>query len=525
MFIRVLIALTMFSVVNCSETKEKDTAPPIESHESAPANDASTAVDIQAPINSFNTIEDNVGQFIDVASQPLSTVSADVDTASFSRVRAALKAGIDVDPDMVRIEEFINYFDYSYPEPAEGEVVSVTTEEGPSPWNAENRLIRVGLKSRTIIDGDFSAGRNFVFLLDVSGSMSADDGLPLLQATVQKAISSMLPTDRISIVTYAGRSAVLIDGGSIDRPEALNAAIANLKAGGSTNGADGIKTAYDLALKHFIPGGVNRVVLGTDGDFNVGVSNEEELVVLAKEKAGQNIYLSILGFRVGGGGDQRMEKLSNEVNGNYYFIDSEEEAARVLSEKINSTFVTVAKDVKVQIEFNPKKVKSYRLMGYDNRMLNEEDFNDDTKDAGDMGSSHQVTYVYEIVPADPTEDFVSEYEVTEGVDSLVYQQDGVLTSEADKEETTAVAIRYKNPDSDASQLQSVRVAKNSQEWESTSLSFKLATQTAALAGQLKQMEGLSLDLPAFRTWLAAPEVTGEFERASDLSEVLDLILE
>ena len=383
--------------------------------------------------------------FKSVANDPLSTFSADVDTASYSNLRRMIENGYsmeEIPEGAIRIEEMLNYFSYDYQLPRNGEPFGVTTVIGDCPWNKDAKLLQIGLKTQEI---DFSEApdSNLVFLLDVSGSMYTDDKLPLLQKSFTMLVQELGRKDTVSIVTYAGADCVVLEGESGDNQEEIVAAVNALEAGGSTNGADGIETAYKLAERYFIKGGNNRVILATDGDLNVGPSSESELDALITEKKESGVYLTVLGFGTGNIKDNKMETLADHGNGNYAYIDSVGEAKKVLVEQMGATLVTVARDVKLQVEFNPAYIKGYRLLGYENRALATEDFDDDTKDAGEIGAGHMVTALYEIVPSD------SDQKIPET--ELKYQDNkndmGVRNGE-----WLNLKIRYKEPEGEESIL-------------------------------------------------------------------------
>ena len=383
--------------------------------------------------------------FKSVANSPLSTFSADVDTASYSNLRRMIQNGYsleDIPEGAVRLEEMLNYFSYDYDLPKGKEPFGVTTVIGDCPWNENAKLLQIGLKTEEI---DFSEApdSNLVFLLDVSGSMYSDDKLPLLQKSFALLAEELSEKDRVSIVTYAGSDRVVLEGVSGDQKTKIIAALESLEAGGSTNGSAGIETAYKLAEEYFIEGGNNRVILATDGDLNVGTTSESALEELISEKKKAGVFLSVLGFGTGNIKDNKMETLADKGNGNYAYIDSLGEAKKVLVEQMGATLVTVAKDVKLQVEFNPAYVKGYRLLGYENRMLQTEDFDDDTKDAGEIGAGHMVTALYEIIPVD------SKQEVPET--ELKYQ-DKQGSSGVENGEWLTLQIRYKEPESDRSEL-------------------------------------------------------------------------
>ena len=404
--------------------------------------------DIQQNDEEYNYIKEN--GYTAVSSAPLSTFSADVDTASYTNVRRMIDDGVDVPPDAVRIEEFINYFDYDYADPADGEPFAVHTELSDCPWNDETELLMVGINTKgfdAVLDE--RSAMNLVFLIDVSGSMYDDNKLPLVQKSVSMLTDNLTAADRVSIVTYAGSDEVVLEGADGNDRKKILRAINDLEAGGSTAGAAGINTAYDIAQKYFIDGGNNRVILATDGDLNVGLSSESELTRLIEEKRESGVFLSVLGFGTGNYKDNRLEALADYGNGNYSYIDSEKEAKKVLVDEMSGTLFTVAKDVKFQLEFNPANVKGYRLIGYENRVMAAEDFNDDTKDAGEIGAGHSVTVLYEIVPAD------SKMELGESELKYASDSEGVMG-----DELLTVNIRYKEPEGSESKLLTYPVNKS-----------------------------------------------------------------
>ncbi|MCM1329590.1 MAG: VWA domain-containing protein [Ruminococcus sp.] len=396
----------------------------------------------------YNGVTEN--GYLPTYSNPLSTFSVDVDTASYANVRRMIGYGMDVKPEAVRIEEFINYFSYDYPEPTANDPFSVTTELSDCPWNDSAKLLLVGLKAKDI-DMREREPSNLVFLIDVSGSMFSEDKLPLVQKSFTMLTENLDENDRISIVTYAGEDKVVLKGASGADKDRIIEAINGLEASGSTYGEAGINRAYELAEQYFIEGGNNRVLLATDGDLNVGLSTEEELTKLIEEKRETGVFLSVLGFGSGNIKDNRMEALADKGNGNYSYIDSELEARKVLVEEIAGTLYTVAKDVKIQVEFNPENVSGYRLIGYENRALADRDFDDDTKDAGEIGAGHTVTALYELILNDG-----SAY-----APELKYQQqeEPVSYNNMYGEELLTVSLRYKQPDGDVSKLLAVPVTK------------------------------------------------------------------
>ena len=394
--------------------------------------------------------------FRSVLKEPLSTFSADVDTASYSNLRRLLTEGYSLEElprGAVRIEELLNYFSYDYEEPKGQEPFGVTTKLGECPWNEEAKLLMIGLKTEDI-DYSQAPPSNLVFLLDVSGSMSHADKLPLLQESFGLLAENLTEKDRISIVTYAGDDEVVLRGAAGNETRKIKRAINRLKAGGGTNGSKGIETAYEIAEENFIKGGNNRIILATDGDLNIGLTTEEELEELITEKKESGIYLSVLGFGAGNLKDNKMEVLADKGNGNYAYIDSLREARKVLVEEMTATLLTICKDVKLQVEFNPSVVSDYRLIGYENRALNREDFEDDTKDAGEIGAGHSVTVLYELILKEPITD-LSEEEIK----GLKYEKnykkelkEAGESSAALYEEWLTLSIRYKKPAEDSSNL-------------------------------------------------------------------------
>ncbi|HVA50335.1 MAG TPA: von Willebrand factor type A domain-containing protein [Pirellulales bacterium] len=381
--------------------------------------------------------------FLKPTEHPLSTFSVDVDTASYTNVRRYLNSHVMPPPDAVRIEELINYFQYDYPQP-EGETpFSITTDVADCPWNAEHRLLRVGLKGREVPADQRPAG-NLVFLLDVSGSMDAPNKLPLVKEAMYLLIDKLTENDRVAIVVYAGNSGLVLPPTNGTNKAAIRQAIGQLTAGGSTNGGQGLQMAYDTAQSQFVKGGTNRVILATDGDFNVGVVDPNDLVRLIEERAKSGVFLSALGFGIGNLKDGTLEKLADKGNGNYAYIDTLAEARRVLVEQLSGTLVTIAKDVKLQIEFNPAQAAEYRLIGYEDRVMPHQDFHDDRKDAGEIGAGHTVTALYEIVPAQRA--------VGPGGEPLKYQRSGPPTPAADGGELATLKLRYKDPEGQQSRL-------------------------------------------------------------------------
>ncbi len=416
--------------------------------------------------------------FISTTDMPVSTFSADVDTAAYSIIRRKLNDNILPSKNLVRIEEMLNYFNYDLTSPTGDEVIHVSKELSTAPWNEEHLLLMLGLKTEDIVFEE-SVPSNLVFLLDVSGSMNSADKLPLLKTAIRVLIDQLRPSDRISIVVYAGESGLILDGGDVGNKEEILDALDALEAGGSTAGGAGIQLAYEVAERNFIEGGNNRVILATDGDFNVGVSTEAGLERLITRKKESGVFLTVLGFGTGNIKDNKMETLADKGNGVYHYIDSVLEAKKVFMEELGANLVTVAKDVKLQVEFNPLHVKGYRLIGYENRLLDYDDFDNDEVDAGDMGAGHEVIVLYEIIPADSLEEIAS-YE-TELPETLKYDGENYL------EEFLTLSIRYKHPESDTSVLQE-EIVNEDEFTESPSNAYKFATCVAEFALLLRESE-------------------------------------
>ncbi|MEQ1751653.1 MAG: von Willebrand factor type A domain-containing protein, partial [Prosthecobacter sp.] len=428
---------------------------------------------------SYNQIIEN--KLISVTREPLSTFSIDVDTASYANVRRFLNQNTQPPRDAVRVEELINYFptDEDGPDADSKQPFAVKAEMAACPWQPQHRLVRVHLKGRDI--GSEHKPSNLVFLVDVSGSMSSPDKLQLVQRSLRMLAERLDESDHVAMVTYAGGTQVVLASTNGEKKSEIMAAIDRLQPGGSTHGSAGIALAYEQAVAGFIKGGVNRVILCTDGDFNVGVSSPQELEGLITEKARSGVFLSVLGYGTGNLKDHTMETLADKGNGNYAYIDSVSEARKVLVEQMQGTLITIAKDVKIQVEFNPAMVREYRLIGYENRLLAKEDFNDDTKDAGEIGAGHSVTALYEIVPANlkPGEP------PTLSVDPLKYQPQQlaapapVTTAAPDSQEALTVKLRYKEPEGTTSKLLEVPLNDDSRAIEKASPEFKFS---AAVAG-------------------------------------------
>ena len=344
----------------------------------------------------FDEIVEN--PFVKVSEEPKSTFSVDADGAAYAYFRRMVNMGRNVPADAVRIEEFLNYFPFDYADPAGGETLALNAETGPCPWNPDHRLLRLGLKGKTLSASETPLA-NFVFLIDVSGSMDSDDKLPLLKSGLVSMLDKMDPEDQVSIVTYSGKSEILLRPTKVREGNKISKAIKKLTASGCTNGGDALRDAYKLAKESFIKGGNNRIVLGTDGDFNVGVTSTDDLLEIVEEGAKAGIYMTVCGFGTGNLNDSMMETISNHGNGTYEYIDSEDEMMKVFVHERNR-FVAVANDTKVQLTFDPATVDSYRLIGYENRVMSNEDFENDDKDAGEIGSGQTITALYEIIPTE-----------------------------------------------------------------------------------------------------------------------------
>lgn len=441
---------------------------------------------------SYNAINEN--RFQAVKQNPLSTFGIDVDAASYSNIRRFINNGNLPPIDAVRIEEMINYFDYQYPQPQNGAPVSITSELSYAPWNTKHELIKIGLQAKTIQYDQLPAS-NFVFLIDVSGSMNSEKKLPLVKSSIRLLVDQLRAKDRVSIVVYAGAAGQILEPTSGENKQTIKDALNKLEAGGSTAGGEGIKLAYKLAQENFIKSGNNRVILATDGDFNVGGSSDAEMQRLVEEKRKSGVYLTVLGFGMGNYKDSKMETLADKGNGNFAYIDNINEARKTLITEFGGTLFTVAKDVKLQIEFNPAKVAAYRLIGYENRMLNKEDFNNDQKDAGDMGSGHRVTALYEIIPAGVKSQFI------DSVDDLKYQKTSPSKSFTESSEMMNIKLRYKAPDKDESRLISKPISTQAVAWENTSVDFRFAAAVAGYGMLLRNSEfKQNTDYKAVLSW-------------------------
>ncbi|WP_316932500.1 vWA domain-containing protein [Altibacter lentus] len=423
---------------------------------------------------SYGRIQENIFKRVETA--PLSTFSIDVDRAGYSNIRRFINNGQEVPKDAVKVEEMINYFNYNYPQPEGDAPFSITTEIAASPWNSDAKLVRIGLRGKDISASGIPPS-NLVFLLDVSGSMESPNKLPLLKSALQVLVEQLRAEDKVSIVVYAGAAGLVLSPTSGSNKERILKAIEDLSAGGSTAGGEGIKLAYKIAEEHFITGGNNRIILATDGDFNVGASSDRAMEDLIVEKRKSGVFLTCLGFGMGNYKDSKMETLADKGNGNYAYIDTMQEARKTLGSEFFGTLYTIAKDVKLQIEFNPNKVQAYRLIGYENRLLNDEDFQDDTKDAGELGSGHTVTALYEIIPVGVKSMYVK------NVPGLKYTNAKLI---ANSNEVLTVKFRYKEPDGEISKLIERTVLDNDTPFEEVSSDFKYAASVALFGMQLRK---------------------------------------
>lgn len=433
----------------------------------------------EAAGEAYEAIRDNPFKRVLDVESGTSTFGADVDTASYSNVRRFLQDGLLPPKEAVRIEELLNYFPYNYPQ-GEGRVPFATSVEiASAPWAPEHRLVRVGIRAKDV-DARERQPMNLVFLVDVSGSMSSENKLPLVQKSLRLLTKNLERRDRVAIVVYAGSTGLVLDSTS-DKNRILEA-IDRMQSGGSTNGAGGIRLAYQVARDHYIKNGINRVILCTDGDFNVGTTDRGELVSMIENKRQEGVFLNIYGFGMGNLKDATLEQLANKGNGTYGYIDSFAEARKVFSEQLSGTLVTVAKDVKFQIEFNPSQVAAWRQIGYENRQLARQDFNDDTKDAGEVGAGHTVTVLYEIVPAG------GEVPVAQDVHRYLEEnpKSQPLNPKGGNKEMLFLKIRYKEPTADESKLLTFPVKDGGQVWERASGDFKFAASVASFGMLLRE---------------------------------------
>ncbi|VXB56660.1 conserved hypothetical protein [Flavobacterium sp. 9AF] len=443
-------------------------------------------------IEEFNeTLENNNESYAEVEESPfqspkenpLSTFSIDVDNASYTNIRRFINNGQKVPKDAVRVEEMINFFTYNYPEPNDNVPFSINAEYSDSPWNKNHKLLKIGLQGKNIPTTHLP-NSNFVFLIDVSGSMSDENKLPLLKESMKILVKQLRKEDKVSIVVYAGAAGVVLPPTSGDEKEEIIDAFENLSAGGSTAGGAGIELAYKLAEQNFIKEGNNRVIIATDGDFNVGTSSDTDITKLIEQKRKTGVFLTVLGFGMGNYKDSKMEILADKGNGNYAYIDNIQEANRFLGKEFKGAMFAIAKDVKIQIEFNPKNVQAYRLIGYENRKLNDEDFKNDAIDAGELGSGHTVTALYEIIPKGVESNYT--------ISQLKYSKN---TTEVEKSaynnELATVKFRYKKPDENNSKEVIKTIENGSIPLEKSSADFKFCTAVAWFGLKLKESKYIS----------------------------------
>jgi Ca-activated chloride channel family protein len=432
----------------------------------------------------FNTEDyDHIveNRFLEATKSPLSTFSIDVDEAAYSNVRRFINNGSIPPAGAVRIEEMINYFDYTYPQPQNDDPFTVNTELSECPWSPQHRLVHIGLQGKEIPVQNLP-NANIVFLIDVSGSMQDANKLPLVRASMKLLADQLRPDDKVAIVVYAGNAGLVLPPTSGANKAAIKEAIDQLEAGGSTAGGEGIQLAYKVARENFIKSGNNRIILATDGDFNVGLSSDDELVSLIEKERKSGIFLSVLGYGMGNYKDNKMQQLADKGNGNHSYIDNINEARKVLVSEFASTLFTIAKDVKIQIEFNPAKVQAYRLIGYENRVLAAEDFNDDKKDAGELGSGHTVTALYEVIPVGVKSEFIA------NVDPLKYQPAKTGATASGGDELMTIKLRYKKPDGEVSKLIVHPVTDSHIDLANTSDNFRFSAAVASFGMLLRNSE-------------------------------------
>ena len=426
----------------------------------------------------YDAIRENI--FHEALRNPLSTFSIDVDAASYSNMRRFINNGQRPPKDAVRIEEMVNYFDYDYNQPTTEHPFNIITEISEAPWNSSHKLVHIGLQGKKIPTQNLPAS-NLVFLIDVSGSMDAPNKLPLLKSSFKMLVNELREQDHVAIVVYAGATGLVLEPTSGANKKKIIESLDNLEAGGSTAGGAGIQLAYAVAKQHFKANGNNRVILATDGDFNVGESSNGGMERLIEEKRKDGVFLTVLGFGMGNYKDSKMEILADKGNGNYAYIDNITEAKKVLVNEFGGTLFTIAKDVKLQIEFNPTKVRAYRLIGYENRMLKNEDFNNDKKDAGDLGSGHTVTALYEIIPVGVESEFFT-------IDPLKYQSTKIDPAASRSKELMTVKFRYKKPDEEVSKLIVHALVDNQIALSNTSDDFRWSASVAAFGMLLRESE-------------------------------------
>ncbi|HVX49898.1 MAG TPA: VWA domain-containing protein [Chitinophagaceae bacterium] len=478
----IAMLVTLFS---CEQTSHKSMYLTTEDMQLAPVSAESTATSFEDDFKEkhpnteeYDTIIEN--RFCNVMQQPLSTFSIDVDEAAYSNIRRYINQGTLPPKNAVRIEEMLNYFDYHYTQPTDGTPFAVYTEIAECPWNMKHRLVHIGLQGKSIEKKNLPSA-NLVFLIDVSGSMDEPNKLPLVKASLKMLADQLRPQDNVSIVVYAGNAGLVLPSTSGKNKSKIKEAIDHLAAGGSTAGGAGITLAYKVAKENFRKNGNNRIILATDGDFNVGVSSEDELVSLVEEERKTGVYLTVLGFGMGNYKDNKMQQLADKGNGNHAYIDDAAEAQKVMVKEFGSTLFTIAKDVKLQVEFNPNVAKAYRLIGYENRVMAAEDFNNDKKDAGELGAGHTVTALYEVIPQGVTEDtFINK------ADDLKYHT--ATTTTGNEAEIMTIKLRYKDPGGDISKLITHPVTDENVPIETTSDNFRFSAAVAEFGLLLRNSE-------------------------------------
>jgi Ca-activated chloride channel homolog len=447
----------------------------------------------------YDAIVEN--KFLAVKENPLSTFSIDVDAAAYSNVRRYLQNNQLPPAGAVRSEELINYFHYQYPQPAGNDPFSINTEIADCPWNKQHKLVLIGLQGKKIPVESLPPS-NLVFLIDVSGSMQSANKLPLVRESMKMLVDQLRTQDKVSMVVYAGSAGLVLPPTSGQEKATIKNAIDRLEAGGSTAGGEGIRLAYETARKQFIKEGNNRVILCTDGDFNVGVSSDAALEQLIEQERKSGVFLTVLGYGMGNYKDNKMQKLADKGNGNHAYIDGILEAKKVLVSEFGGTLFTIAKDVKLQLEFNPANVQAYRLIGYENRLLNKEDFNNDQKDAGELGSGHTVTALYEVIPVGVKNIF------EEAVDPLKYQKQAAALTSVPSNEILTVKFRYKQPDGEVSKLISQAVLNKPVAWKNASENFRFAASVAEF-GMLLNNSSFKQSASYSNVWKLAKDAIGK----------------
>ena len=483
-----VLALTMFACEKAHYSKAEMT---VESADYAAPVAEEVYYDQSAEYNTERYADITENEFKNAQQNPLSTFSIDVDNASYSNVRRFIEEGQKPDKGAVRIEEMINYFDYNYPNPSGKHPFSVNYELTEAPWDKDHQLLRIGIQGKKLDYEDIRPS-NLVFLIDVSGSMSDANKLPLLVRSFKLMTQNLDAKSRVAIVTYAGDAGVVLESTSVRDSDEIEEALDNLVSGGSTNGAGGIEKAYEIARENFIKEGNNRVILATDGDFNVGNTSDSGLLELIQKEAKSRVFLTVCGFGMGNYNDQMMEEISNKGNGNYFYIDSWGEAQKVFKKELTANLFTIAKDVKIQVEFNPNTVEEYRLIGYENRLMNNEDFNDDTKDAGELGAGHRVTALYEIVPKGGKSQ-------SSKIDPLKYQ---TSRSGDNNSDLVTFKLRYKPIDSNTSELITKVVRTSDEEtWSNASEDQQFVSAVAGFGMLLRDSKyAKDFDYSDILTW-------------------------